>query len=335
MALPWHYLVFSGGGVRIYSVLGVLSVMHDLYPTYIAEHVRGLAGSSAGACVALMLTLGYTPAEIYEQLFLWSATFAWKFDEALRFTSHWGFLSKQVLTEFIESVIHKKTTRTALTFAELFQQTGKDLVICAVHVNRGQPVFFRHHTHPTMSVAQAVIASLSVPMLFAPSRLEEAWYIDGAILCDLPIEVFDGPVLAFQLCRPQQQDTRDWKEYIMTVLYLPMNHANELRQQRVQAQGVAHHILRIHTGPYGSFEFTLTETQKQQLFSFGLHYANIWLRPLLWRAQITFLVLEHYCASLDQIIRSLSASTKESSTSLHQLTESKTQEDITDHQATA
>ncbi len=56
-AIPPRTLVFSGGGVRVISFLGVLQVLHE---RNLLKQIQEFAGISAGSLVALMMSLNYS-----------------------------------------------------------------------------------------------------------------------------------------------------------------------------------------------------------------------------------------------------------------------------------
>jgi predicted acylesterase/phospholipase RssA len=55
--IPPRRLVFSGGGMRVISYLGVLQVLNE---QKLLGCVRELCGVSAGGLIALMVALGYS-----------------------------------------------------------------------------------------------------------------------------------------------------------------------------------------------------------------------------------------------------------------------------------
>ena len=56
-------LVLSGGGIKGIVHVGVL---HALQKLKVLKYIEELAGASAGAIVAALYVIGYTPAELYD-----------------------------------------------------------------------------------------------------------------------------------------------------------------------------------------------------------------------------------------------------------------------------
>ena len=54
-------IVIGGGGLKAYTLLGALNVLHDVGDL---DNIEGLAGASAGAIISVFLALGLTPRAI-------------------------------------------------------------------------------------------------------------------------------------------------------------------------------------------------------------------------------------------------------------------------------
>lgn len=78
----------------------------------------------------------------------------------------------------------------------------KDIYVSSFCINTGKTVYFSKHTHPDMSVIDAVLMSSSVPILFSTIKLNKEMYIDGALNERWPAEPFIGknPKHVTKLC---------------------------------------------------------------------------------------------------------------------------------------
>ena len=82
--------------------------------------------------------------------------------------------------------------RKSITFKQLHNVTGCRLVICATGTHSGSVEHMDHVTAPHVRVVDAVAASMAVPFLFAPHRIGNAYYMDGAIRHTVPAHVCDA-----------------------------------------------------------------------------------------------------------------------------------------------
>ena len=187
-------LVFEGGGMR--------GAAYALIPKVLQEHgilkdIRKVAGSSAGSIVATMIALKYNPEDI-ENIFD-----SLRFDEfsdtptyteiVLNFLTSYGINSGEYFTDWIQHIIRMKTASRYTTFEDLFAKTKIELVITGTNYSTGMTEYFSYKTTPKMPVWQAVRISIAIPVFFQPQEYNGNLYIDGGVLSNYPIWIFDNP----------------------------------------------------------------------------------------------------------------------------------------------
>lgn len=192
--MSYKNLVFEGGGMR--------GVAYSLIPRVLEkyEHLKKIekvAGSSAGSIIATLLALKYRPDEI-EEIFD-----TLKFDEfsdnvtytqiIFYFLTHSGINSGEYFEDWIQHIIRSKTACRYTTFAELYEQTKIELVITGTNVTTGTTEYFSYKTTPNMEVWLAVRISISIPVFFRSVIYNGDEYIDGGVLSNYPIWIFDDP----------------------------------------------------------------------------------------------------------------------------------------------
>ena len=158
-------LALSGGGVLGVAHLGFLETLWDDY------EFDMYAGVSAGAIVSACLALGKTPKEVWDIIHD-TKIFKVLFDISPR---NFGLFSGEkvykILGEIFEDAQFEDTKYPLFIGATDFS-TGKRLVI-----NTG-------------SIADAVRASISVPIVFEPyfHKELEKWLVDGGLSQNLPLD---------------------------------------------------------------------------------------------------------------------------------------------------
>ena len=105
-------------------------------------------------------------------------------------------------------------SESGLTFKELYDATGVDLYVVAADISRKQPIVFHHLYTPKCQVADAVLASASIPFAFDggmltskasllspnPSEGRKVQFrifrtiVDGGVWVNFPMFVFTDPV---------------------------------------------------------------------------------------------------------------------------------------------
>ena len=156
-------LVLSGGGTRGFAHLGMIAALHEkgIQPDIIS-------GVSAGAIVGAFIAAGKAPEEILEIF-----TKGWFFQYTKVHFPVDGLLKLDGLKEIIEKEIE----------ADRIEELAIPFFICVANLNKGA-VEYRN----TGMLGETILASSSIPMLFAPVVLGQDSYVDGGLMDNIPIE---------------------------------------------------------------------------------------------------------------------------------------------------
>jgi len=197
------YGVFEGGGAKGIAYNGALQAMRLKRCWF-----RGVAGASAGAITAALIAAGLTPEEMLtetDRALETVRTGVW--DGVLGLHKFSGYFPSDGLRESIEGVLKLSVARylgkaaeAQVTFEELFEATSIELNVVAADLSLRSLVIFSHLETPACAVADAVIASASIPFAF-PSQLLEVpeahgrvyhhTIVDGGVWSNFPMFVFE------------------------------------------------------------------------------------------------------------------------------------------------
>ncbi len=97
--------------------------------------------------------------------------------------------SKLYLKEF-QDYVKNKYDMDDITFIELSKLTGVNIYVSTTRVNDGSNFIFNVDDTPNISVFDAIAASMCIPILSKPVRINDAYYVDGCISNNLPYNVF-------------------------------------------------------------------------------------------------------------------------------------------------
>jgi NTE family protein len=159
-------LVLSGGGGLGLAHIGALKYLEK------ENHFDFYAGVSAGAIVSAGHAVGYSAQEISD--IIHSQNF---FKLAFDFSgSNFGILRGKKVFQLLEETFQQKTF-------EDVKKEGKILKIYATDFQTGERVEISSGRIDT-----AVMASLSVPVLFEPLEYNGRWLTDGGLSGNFPIE---------------------------------------------------------------------------------------------------------------------------------------------------
>lgn len=201
-------LVFEGAGIRGIAYCGAIREMES---QNMMHHIEKVGGTSAGAIVAMTVSLGYSGKEIQEII---GETNFKKFNDGRylfvgginRTNKYFGWYRGNKFENWLENVISKKTGNADITFEEMRTKGFKDLYITGTCLNKQQLIIFSHETYPKMKVKDAVRISMSVPLYFEAVFIDREGkvvhrprqkdgldiMVDGGFTGNFPIRIFDS-----------------------------------------------------------------------------------------------------------------------------------------------
>jgi NTE family protein len=209
---PYKNLVLEGGGVRGFAYAGVLCILEE---KGVLKNIEKVGGSSAGSIAGMMISLGYTAAEIDSIMIELPVQ---KFNDGKggvvgkyqRFRNDFGIYKGVVFEKWLQDLVKKKTGNPLLSFEQLHQlhladNRFKDLYCTGTNLSKQQLEIFSHIHSPDMPVALAARISGGVPLYFEPVALDNQlkkikktdtisfvnYYVDGGMLSNYPISMFD------------------------------------------------------------------------------------------------------------------------------------------------
>lgn len=193
--LTYEHLVFEGGGVKGIAYAKIPLALQEFR---VLENITKVAGSSAGAIIAVFLALNYDPKEIYE--IIKRTNFSDFKDTPPLYTMalcnlvfRSGIHSGKRFEKWIKTQILYKTGNRYTTFKQLYDMTGVELVLTGTCFSTKKTEYFSYKTKPDMPVWLACRISMSIPCYYFPVNVDLVRYVDGGILYNYPIWVFDNP----------------------------------------------------------------------------------------------------------------------------------------------
>lgn len=211
--MDYNFIVFSGGGVKGVSYLGVVKYLSK---SLSLEKIKGYAGTSAGSIIASLLAIGLNFDQIYDVVY--NLNFGNILDDkygvlrdGFNFVTDYGLCPGDYIYHFLGEVIKNKTGDKNYTIKQLYEDTGVKLVIVATDMNNCRSVYFSPDNpdeyYQNIPIRLAIRASMSIPGLFEPKKIHGNYCTDGGLLDNYPIHVFDGdyagePTSRMGLCTP-------------------------------------------------------------------------------------------------------------------------------------
>lgn len=199
-------LCFEGCGIFGMVYVGAIKYLEE---QDLISNVNFFSGTSSGAIITTMLALGYTSSEIYDVLEKtdWNKLYDYNIG-CFNFLSGFGLYKGDKLHKLYKQIIKNKTNSEFTTFKELYLKTGKKLYICAVNANKQRSEYFSVDTHPFMEIHLALRLSTSFPFIFKSLKFRGDYYVDGGVIDNYPIEIFNdtSTALGFNLVTDHKKD---------------------------------------------------------------------------------------------------------------------------------
>jgi len=193
MSYPFKNLVFEGGGVKGIAYVGALKVLTQ---KKILKNIKRVGGASAGAINAVLLALDYSLEETED--ILWKLKFQNFMDDSWgvirdgkRLIDEFGWYKGDFFRDWIGKLIKEKTGNAYSTFNDLHHLGMKDLYLVGTNLSTGFSEVFSYEHTPRMRVVDAARISMSIPLFFAAVRNMGDVYVDGGMLMNYPVKLFD------------------------------------------------------------------------------------------------------------------------------------------------
>ncbi|XP_033121303.1 uncharacterized protein LOC117120370 [Anneissia japonica] len=198
---PFRNLIFGGGGNRLFAYTGSLQVLQDVG---ILPNIKRLAGTSLGALTACFVALGLSPFQLLVEV-----EQARRKIQKMLLDARWGIFSlysnlkadygwhpASGYTKWLQENIEDYSGNGQLTFRQLYETTGIELCCVATNLNLMTAEYCHVKTTPDLPIIVALRMSMSLPALLCAVKYnlrgQEDIYVDGGLLCNFPIHVYDG-----------------------------------------------------------------------------------------------------------------------------------------------
>lgn len=218
-------IVLSGGSIKGISHVGALARLQQA-GLIDFNHIKAVAGASAGAVVAMYLVLGYKLPEIWQAIV--NIDVANLIQPAfMMFITDCGVETGAELQKFFERVLREKTGIDNITFQELYQYTDREFIVVGSCLTTKKVVYYDHVRTPHFRVALALRISVSIPGFFVPVDIDGEKYIDGGVLDNYPITVFKHDLqqtIGILICNEYSTNYKTPEEFLMAIYNLFMDH---------------------------------------------------------------------------------------------------------------
>lgn len=198
-------IVFQGGGAKGIMYAGVIKALSDLD---ILKNIDFYSGTSIGALTSLLLYLGYDTDYLLKWImsdgFVYSIfgdnnvslnmTYGDLLSAAKNIWDQYGIYDHSILINLVFKLVKnapilKGKGRGDETFLQLYEVTGKTLLIPGTNLNKNKIVYFSHELNGNVPVYIAVSISMCAPIIFSPIYFDGDFWVDGGVIQNLPVYI--------------------------------------------------------------------------------------------------------------------------------------------------
>ena len=311
----YEYLVLSGGGIKGISYTGALLELDNrgiLYDRDNKFKLKGIAAASAGAIMASLIAIGYKPQELnritldidFEKIFDDKLGY---FRDTINFFRDWGVCPGDYIQELLGELIKQKTGNANYTLEDLYRDKGVKLVIVTtdmctektIYLYAGNPV----KEFSNIPIKTCVRASMGIPFAYAPYKYNGCFLVDGGLLDNYPLHVFDGdypgdPKARLNLCCANPKvlglkimTTDDKLDYdiinkqnfdgLFSYAFSYIDAFLSENDRRIMTPSFWLRSIIIVTPDYSLTKFNLTDKEKADLIEIGKRYVdNFFTKPI-------------------------------------------------------
>lgn len=297
MGKEYNILCFSGGGIKGVAYVGVFKKIEEIIkqrniaeiqPDFNNEtceiplfNINTICAVSVGTIFSLIYLLGYTYIEMLEEVLLKKFE-TLKNVKIMNFVNKYGLDSGELLINWVKELMVRKKIDPEITLNSFFEQTNVDFQIMATNLNKYCFKKFNYKDTPNVKVLDAIRMSISIPFIFTMEKYEGDIYVDGAMIDNYPINLFQNNldnVLGFKLINLGEMDTHlvderidDIESYIYHILscYVVQKEKHTTRNDDFKKCTIYIHIENVTQ----SVNFALTPVEKNKLIRIGYDSTN-------------------------------------------------------------
>lgn len=186
-----QHLVISGGGVVGFSIYTALRES-QLAGRWQWPHIKTVYATSAGAMLAVMLSLQYDWSTLDEYLLKrpWNTVFQINPNCILSAFNNRGLFDKSHIEQVFAPLFGGKDLPMNITLQAFYEWSGIELHFFATELNGGlsTDVDFSHLTHPEWPLLDVVYCSSCIPGIFQPFIKDGNCFVDGGVFLNYPIK---------------------------------------------------------------------------------------------------------------------------------------------------
>lgn len=181
-------LCIAGGQHKGIAYIGVLKRIEHLL------QLKKLVGNSIGAFIGCLIIIGYTSDELLDIVLDVNLN---TFTDININNEELSLVKGEEFRNWVKLTIEKKIN-PFISLKDLYEKTKIHFIISQVSLKRG-PFYMDYENSPDISLYDAMIATMSIPFLFPPHKINDEHFVDGGIIDNFPIHLLSEQGLGIKI----------------------------------------------------------------------------------------------------------------------------------------
>ena len=269
MTIQFDTLVLSGGSGKGLIVLGALQYVFE---QNFFKKIDTYIGTSSGAVLCFLLSIGYTPTEIIVYLCINRI-----FEKVINFNivnmiNDNGAISFSGFQEVLEKMTVSKIGILP-TLKEVYDKYGKKLIFTTYNLSEQKVEYLSYENSPDLPCLIALRMSCNLPLIFERFKYNNNFYIDGGLVDNFPIDLaynIGKKSLGIIVDNTLEKNVNDYKniiEYIYVLLSIP---SQKYLEEKIKNKTENCFIVELDCkNNISNFDFNIDNIRKLDLFSDG------------------------------------------------------------------
>jgi|SRR5271154_567255 len=261
-------LVLSGGSTKGIAHIGGIQRLVEKKLIDLSK-LQALAGSSAGALIGCLVTVGFTIEEIWEFILCLNMQKLVNPD-IFMFLKKCGLDTGQTIYNLIEEILTQKTGIKHINFRQLYEITKIHFTVVGSCLTTKEIIYYDYINMPNFKVSTAIRISIGMPGFFVPVIIDGKQYIDGAILNDYPMNLFSDKLdetIGILICDEYDTEYKCPEQYFMAIINLFKYHYYYRTQEKYIDNTV---YVRKNFPNVSIFNFDMDNNTKNAIYDAGV-----------------------------------------------------------------
>ena len=264
--LNFDTLVLSGGSTKGIIILGALQYLADNF--YLSE-VKNFIGTSSGAIICFLLSIGYSPIEIMVYICTHQLLEKIQHFNIVAMINGCGASSFSNIYEQLEKMTIEKIGYIP-TFADLKNK---------YNVTENKTEYLSCENNPDLPCLIALRMSSNLPLVFENFKYGSNFYVDGGVSDNFAIDLGDkigkkilGLYIDAEDKNFKKENDINIIEYIYRLMFIPISQSTMFKINNVSNKCK---IVKLQNNKTTFFNFNINSVEKLNLFSSGYQEIKI------------------------------------------------------------